>query len=79
MDKKGLPLQLQPDGTVIAPAAQARAEAASGGGDPMDETWTPMGFQILTAQPEVLRLGNLHNYQVGGARGGGKGTRGANW
>ena len=80
VDKDGYPLQLQPDGTVIAPAVKARAERAAARkeaeaeadetvadedtADPADD-WKPLGFEILTAQPEVLRLGKLHNYQVG--------------
>lgn len=83
VDKDGYPLQLQPDGSVIAPTVKARAEraaarkeAAAAGeaaadgdedvdtADPADD-WKPLGFEILTEQPEVLRLGKLHNYQVG--------------
>ena len=57
-------------------AAAARKEAAAAGeaaadgdedvdtADPADD-WKPLGFEILTEQPEVLRLGKLHNYQVG--------------
>ena len=63
LTQDGLPLQLQPDGQVFAPASKARAERAAARKeageeeavdttDPADD-WKPLGFEILTSQPEV--------------------------